>query len=406
MIKIRFSIITFGLLLMTALVLRAQEDCPTFVQDTMQTVNQLCETLGRDQACYGNDRLEVTSSEDDLTFSVPGDVADVGAIESMRLASMRLEDQVWGVVLMQVRASINPDMSENVTMALFGDVTITNQGAPVVELPTTTTSAVTVYTEPSGTVAVESLTAGAAVRANGRSEDNAWIRIATEQSTGWVEAGALQIEGDVSTLALAGANDVPYGPMQAFILQTGGNDRPCAEAPNSGILIQTPQGVGEINFLINEVEVRLGSTAFFSTNERALNVAVLEGHGEVTADGETEIVETGEYTEVPLDEDGLADGAPEEAEVFEDETLDIVVEEVLPEEIVDEEVLPEEMIDDEATPESIEEEPTPDIVETDEPLPDIVETEEPLSYDVPPDEPFPDDVPADEPPPADEGSGD
>ena len=49
-------------------------------------------------------------------------------------------------------------------------------------------------------------------------------------------------------------------PMQAFYLRTGAGDAQCDEAPESGLLVQTPKGVGEVAFNVNGVDVQMGST--------------------------------------------------------------------------------------------------------------------------------------------------
>jgi len=99
--------------------------------------------------------------------------------------------------------------------------------------------------------------------------------------------------------------------LQAFYFRTGIGDAPCAEAPNSGILIQTPAGSGQIAFTINEVNVQLASTAFVQAvpgEEMRLNLvdgrAIVEAFGvEQTALGHMRI-------RVPLDENLAASGPP------------------------------------------------------------------------------------------------
>ncbi|PJF22677.1 MAG: hypothetical protein CUN56_04820 [Phototrophicales bacterium] len=87
--------------------------------------------------------------------------------------------------------------------------------------------------------------------------------------------------GDVELTNAVTQDDIlsgNYSPMQAFYLRTGIGDAQCEEAPQSGMLVQTPEGVGQISFVINEIEVQLGSTAFFQAGTLdSLQVATLEG---------------------------------------------------------------------------------------------------------------------------------
>ncbi|MFN8372502.1 MAG: hypothetical protein U0694_06460 [Anaerolineae bacterium] len=62
------------------------------------------------------------------------------------------------------------------------------------------------------------------------------------------------------------------------------------EAPDSGILIQTPQGAGTINLVVNEVEITLGSTAYMTAGDGEMTVSLIEGAGNgqrLWCDGDT-----------------------------------------------------------------------------------------------------------------------
>jgi hypothetical protein len=81
-----------------------------------------------------------------------------------------------------------------------------------------------------------------------------------------------------------------YTPMQSFYLTTGLGDARCREAPESGMLVQTPAGVGEVSFVINEVEVQLGSTILFQAeNSNSLTVTALEGAAALRSTNDDEV---------------------------------------------------------------------------------------------------------------------
>ncbi len=126
----------------------------------------------------------------------------------------------------------------------------------------------------------------------------------------------------------------PLKPMQAFYFSTGVGQSNCAAAPTSGILIQTPKGAGKISLRANNADIRLGSTAFLRAQAGGkMTVSVVEGEGEMTADGETVTIPAGTESQVPLDEDLQAEDAPEAAEPYDaDDVIDLPVEE-LPDEI-------------------------------------------------------------------------
>lgn len=109
-----------------------------------------------------------------------------------------------------------------------------------------------------------------------------------DETTGAWGVAVLQLQANVPN-SLPGQNvtfvlfgDVslenPEGDMQAFYLSTGIGDSACEEAPESGLLVQTPEGVSEIAFNINGVDVLVGSTVFFQALPDAeMRVTTLEG---------------------------------------------------------------------------------------------------------------------------------
>jgi hypothetical protein len=125
-----------------------------------------------------------------------------------------------------------------------------------------------------------------------------------------------------------------FGAMQAFYFRSGMDDRPCEAAPDSGILIQTPEGVGEITLLVNEVVIDLGSTAYLQAEAgNQMVISVVEGEGTVTAFETSVSVPAGTSVSVPLDENGVASGAPQAAQAYDDAELESLPIELLAEEI-------------------------------------------------------------------------
>lgn len=208
--------------------------CPALVQQALDAVDTACQNTGRNQVCYGNISLTAQAREgaSSFTFDSPGDLANLGSIQSLRLSSMDIATQAWGVALMRVQANL-PDTvpGQNLTFLLFGDVQLENEGV----------------------------------------------------------------------------ND----GVQSFYFQSGVGDAPCAEAPESGILIQTPQGAGLVSFRLNDVDISLGSTAYVQAQpDSDLTFSVVEGQAQVTAQGVTEIVPAGNQTRVQLDAEGKPAAPP------------------------------------------------------------------------------------------------
>jgi hypothetical protein len=109
--------------------------------------------------------------------------------------------------------------------------------------------------------------------------------------------------------------------MQAFYFQSDMGETICPEAPN-GLLIQTPEGTAEVTFLINEVDIQLGSTISFQAQPGGnMVVSALEGHVDVKAFGFTSTAMAGTFLTVPLGADGRAAGPPSLPQSYDMDTV-------------------------------------------------------------------------------------
>lgn len=348
------------LLCISPVLVLAQEDCPAIVQAALTATDQVCSVTGRNQACYGNINLEVVPQEGaTLNFSKPGDLVDVSSVQSFALSPLDLAGKAWGLALMKLQANL-PDTlpGQNVTFLLFGNVEIENATPEVstgtsappqqppqtsaVTLPATVPIMATVSESMTDATMPKMLNAGTTLTVDGRDSTGFMLHVQLADGTsGWSPAQMISVQGDVNTLPVmdliampempnVGNTDpatpaaVESKPMQAFYFKTGVNDAPCAEAPDSGILIQTPEGAGKINLTMNGVDVQLGSTAYVQaapgqSDQTELTVNVVEGEGVVTSDGETRVVPAGSRVRVPLQEqDGhlIENGVPSEVEPY------------------------------------------------------------------------------------------
>jgi uncharacterized protein YgiM (DUF1202 family) len=316
-----------------ATVVAAQADCPTIVQTALDATDAACEGTGRNQACYGNINLNAIAQEGvpEFNFDAPGDMVDVAGVQTLTLEPLDAASDVWGIALMQLQASI-PDTlpGQNVTFLLFGDVEITNGVETNVEPVTfevVSDGDINVRSGPStNDERIAGLSGGQSVIANGRVEDGSWLRIELEDGmSGWVSAELVTTEGDITMLNVVDPLALPppvLNPMQAFYFKTGVGDAPCDEAPDSGILIQTPEGVGQITLTVNEVDIQLGSTVYLQTLEQdEMAVNVVEHQATVSAQGVTRFVPAGSRVRVPLDPDLAANGPPSEPEPYDNADL-------------------------------------------------------------------------------------
>ena len=109
--------------------------------------------------------------------------------------------------------------------------------------------------------------------------------------------------GDVEiTNEVAADGDDEYTPMQAFLLRTGLGDSQCDDAPESGLMVQTPEGAGEVTFNINGVDVGMGSTVLFqAAADSEMVVKTIEGAAVLEFEDDVQAVVEGTQLRVPLD---------------------------------------------------------------------------------------------------------
>jgi hypothetical protein len=150
-----------------------------------------------------------------------------------------------------------------------------------------------------------------------------WVRVRYEEyrtSTGWILAEL--VDADLAALPDVPSDSLTLNPMQAFYFKTGIGQTQCAEAPENGIVVQTPQGAGKVNFTVNGIDIALGSTAFLSSPESVNNtcVSLLTGDADLTSGGRVVDLNPGERSCTPLNDDGTS-GPPGLPEPFDPQEM-------------------------------------------------------------------------------------
>lgn len=306
-----------------------ESSCPQIVQVALSMADILCQEMGTNRACYGHMLVDATPRPDvtALDFNQEGDIADVHALQAIRLSPMDLEIGTWGVALLNLQAYLQYAAPQEVTYILFGDVEVTNavEALPTLLATVATRQYVNVRLGPTTNAGViATLAPGAVVEAKGRLADNSWLRVLIPDTgrVGWVYAPVLSLDGDVEALQVMEAWSPYYGPMQAFYFRSGVNDSVCQESPQSGLLIQTPEGVAEVTLLVNEVSIQMNATAYFQAQPGGqMTVGVLDGWAVVEANGQRQPVFAGTQVRVPLASNLTASSVPTEPEPYVEENL-------------------------------------------------------------------------------------
>ncbi|MBK8135074.1 MAG: SH3 domain-containing protein [Chloroflexi bacterium] len=299
--------------------------CETIVRDALQAANTACLGTARNQVCYGN-ILGAASPADgvsDLIFQDVGDIATLAQIKALELSPLNEADHEWGVALMQIQANL-PDTlpGQNVTFLLFGDTTVEQTVGEQVRIDAATTDPSNMRLGPNTTSPViGSVPEGSAVVATGKTTNAAgeeWVRVRYEDyrtQTGWMLASLLDVELD--SLPDVASGSLNYNPMQAFYFRTGIGRTTCATAPVNGVVVQTPQGAGRVNFNVNGINVALGSTVFITAPEGSGStcLSLITGGMELSSGGASLDLVPGERSCVPVIEEDKA-GPPGPAVPF------------------------------------------------------------------------------------------
>lgn len=298
-----------ALLMMPTIVLGQIAECSAVVQAALNATDEVCKDTGRNQACYGHIRLEAEPQSPDATFEFnsEGDTVDLAQLGSLRLSPMNVETNTWGVALMKLQADIPNENPANVSLLVFGDVELKNAipDPILVDVTIKGPSNANVRRQPSNRAFVlGTLTPGTTVSASGRSEDGSWIYVVMpDGSNGWLRRSLVNSDDSLTELREINPSLVSYGPMQAFYIKNGDQSSACSDAPNDGILIQTPEGVAEVRLWINEVKIRLGSTAFIQTTDGHMQVTTIEGTAHVEALGVEQVAVAGSSVSIQTNEE-------------------------------------------------------------------------------------------------------
>lgn len=307
------------LLLVSALSGAAQDvENEGIFQTALALTAQNCSGLRRNEACYGHALLTAAPypGVKDFQFDREGDIVRLTDMQSIKLSGLNADTGTWGVALFHLRANLPSSQPENVTMVAFGDVELTN----AVKVPTharvqaRTRENVNVRYYPSLEARViGTLQTNQTVMALERVADSSWLRVQLPDSdeTGWVFAELMNLIDDVSTLNISESPTTYYEPMQAFYFRSGSDEPEMNTVPQSGLLIQTPEGVGEVQLLINEINIQLGSTVFFQADANGvMTISTIEGHADIIVNGVAQTAFDGTSVTVPLNNNLEPSGTP------------------------------------------------------------------------------------------------
>jgi hypothetical protein len=101
----------------------AERACNQIIESAMNNVGSICNTLGVNQACYGNQVVEVTFREGAAeTFNAAGDVVALQSVQQLRTGAFNADLQQWGIALIKAQPNLPGTLpGQAVTFILYGD---------------------------------------------------------------------------------------------------------------------------------------------------------------------------------------------------------------------------------------------------------------------------------------------
>lgn len=326
---------------------QSDNECSALVQTALEATQVACEGIQPGQACYGHVDVSALPYPQitDFQFEIIGDLEDIANIEFLETGAADINQGIWGIARIDVEAFI-PGTSEReiVTLLMFGDTNISNRFESDTLFGTITSNGnVNVRLAPTTSAVVMGVVANAdIVGVVGRNADNSWLRIRTDELQGWVAQNFVDFDGDIERSdVIANLPDVTgqgrgtfFGPMQAFYLRSSTEVPACRELPQNGLIIQTQDGEGQVNLLINEVSITFDSTILLQTPAQvgasSLVVSTLEGEARVESNNVAQFAQAGEAVSVELDETGMATDTPSNPMPFDADAVAAIPISILP----------------------------------------------------------------------------
>jgi len=262
----RLSIISIvSLLLIIAVVVQAQANCPALVQQAIAAMGENCGGLDRNMACYGFNLVDASFTEaiaEDF-FTSPSDETELASLQTIQTAPYNLDLSQWGIAAMSVQANVPGTLpGQSVTFILVGDAQVENQvasedvTAQVTPITVTANAYANVRSGPGTNYnVIGAVENGTTLQADALSEDGQWARVAFENRPAWV--AFLVIDSPEGLADLPSALEPVLSPMQSFYFSGGIGQAVCNEAPDL-LTIRSPQGI-HINLTVNGANIVVGS---------------------------------------------------------------------------------------------------------------------------------------------------
>lgn len=299
----------------------AQTDaCPALQQRAAANIAQRCADQDAGTLCLGQETVSPVlrrSASDAPALKAPGDALPLPAIDWLSVSS---EDKTWGAA--RALLTVYPDDSleaQEAALLAFGNVALffpepAEAPATLASIRVTASAGANLRASPNtDSRIIARLARSRELKAIGAATGGQWLLVyATPSLRGWISQSVVSqplerlpaLAADAETAAL-------WRFGQRFDFQSGMDDAPCPQAPESGILLQTPEFGSPIPFAINGARLRLKGLAWLQAQvSGGMFVHLLDGGARLSsADGDVALSDGG-FSSFSLQRTEAGDLAP------------------------------------------------------------------------------------------------
>lgn len=303
------------ILLFVAAAIAQESTCPRRQNQALANIAEHCADQEAGTLCLGQAtvspvyRASVAAAG---PWDAPGDLIAIADIDWLSFSS---EDGAWGAARALFPAYANDGLEARSSALLgFGNVALflpeaQDLPSPRVAVKVTASQGANLRASPNTDARVIArLALSRELQAIGRYRGGGWLLIyAAPELRGWISESVVS-EPLEDLPALAGDVIAPplWLPGHRFDFRSGMGDAPCADAPESGILLQTVKFVSPRRFVINGARIMLSGTVWLQAQaSRGMLIHLIDGRALVATDGGEVALGSGKFTHITLQRDDI-----------------------------------------------------------------------------------------------------
>ncbi len=104
-----------------------KETCQVILNRAMETLNNTCDKLERNNACYGNNAVVAELDGTGVKFNTLGDRAPIRVIKKLITSPLDIQKGTWGLSLLKLQANLPDTMpGQNVLFLVYGNIALEN----------------------------------------------------------------------------------------------------------------------------------------------------------------------------------------------------------------------------------------------------------------------------------------